>query len=117
MGRHKRAWTEEEIQLLKDSYPVYSPQQIGEKIGVASTTVRLKLDELGIPRINKKLRAWTEEELALCQEYPNKSIETIAGLVGVSPITLRRKLVQLGIQIIQRRNGRTGVIQPDSVGT
>lgn len=93
-------WSDDEVQILKDNYGKIPLDEIGEKLGISHTTVRIKAIEIGLrkKRITRFCK-WTKEQVDyLKKHYPDDSTSDVAFHIGFSPDTIVRKAQMLGLR-------------------
>ncbi len=91
------SWTEEDIKLLKELYPLGKTKRIAEQLGRPFTAVRQKAYDLGIK--TKIYEYWTDKQLKqLKQLYPKTSVRILSKKFKRSEGSIRIKAAQLGLK-------------------
>ena len=98
-GRRYR-WSEEEISYLRDNYGKVAMEDIGRRLGISHTTVRLKALELGLATAHVRNRCeWTKEKVDyLRRNYHKEADVDLAMHIGFSPGTIYRMANRLGLK-------------------
>ncbi len=98
------AWTEEEIETLKELSGQYPYTEIAKIMNRTENAIYLKARKLGIPLIQDR-RKWTlEEETMLSDLWGTKSIEYIAKKMKRTVFALKVKAVRMGLGAMIRNN-------------
>lgn len=96
----KFVWSDDEIAYLRENCDSMPYEDIGRKLGVSHTTVRLKALELGLsrPRYTKTVE-WTDDRIAYLREhYADEPTTDISEHIGISQPTVKRKAEELGLR-------------------
>ena len=92
----RRAWSEDEVKLLKKLYPDGGAEEIAERIGRPLTAVQQKAYRLGLA---EKLHAWSKKDLNLLKElYPSETAQQIADEIGRSLPAIQGRIHKLGLR-------------------
>ena len=97
---HRFDWSDEEIACLTESFGIISLDDIGRRLGVSSTTVRMKAIELGLEK-KSSLRycKWTDKQIEYLKEnYPTEPLSDLSLAIGFSYGTIQRKAQELGLK-------------------
>jgi hypothetical protein len=91
------SWTEGEIKLLKEIYPLGNTQKVAERLGRPLTTVRQKAYDLGLK--TNSYTFWTAEQIQLLKElYPKSTAQALCKKLKHSAGSIRIKASQLKLK-------------------
>jgi len=99
-----KAWTEPELNLLRDSRGKIQPEIQGR----SPESVRQKLLRLGI-KTKAKVPQWTKRELSLLKKAAKNGEEPF--IEGRSPGSIRNKMTQLGLRVPNRTEWKRNEIK------
>lgn len=88
-------WTDGQIALLRDLYPVETNAHTAEVLGVSETAVKNKARELGIMKYAKA--QWMERAEHVRNHFHDHSFAEMARDLGVSKMSVCRMAAQLGL--------------------
>ncbi len=92
----RRAWTEDEVKLLKKLLTKGRAREIAERIGRPLTAVRQKAYHMGIR--TRECRPWSASEIRrLKRLYPSENVQSIADKLGRSYRSVAAKAHKLGL--------------------
>jgi hypothetical protein len=95
-------WSEEELRLVKELYPIGKGKQIAEKTGRTLQAVKQKAYALGLG--TRRNRRWSASEIKILKRlYPIEIAKNIADKLGRSEDTVRMKARSIGVGKIEPR--------------
>jgi len=106
----RRAWTKDEVKLLKGLFPQGRAREIAKRIGRSLTAVRQKAYDMGIK--TRESRLWSDSEIRqLKRLYPSENPQSIAGKLGRSywKLILGKADVDAALSFLFEKYSRNGV--------
>lgn len=95
----KRTWTKEQIDLLVEKYPKYSPAELKNLFSdKTATAIRSKAKSLSLKKENKKFFFSEDQINFLKQNYSIKQNSELASLFSCSIHTIENKAHSLGLK-------------------
>lgn len=89
-------WTEEMFNLLRQNYQIETNEQLAQRFGISTRTLRRKAKALGLTKSEPVTKTKQIEELVR-DMYPNHSLNEIAAEANISWRTVRRMANQMGL--------------------
>jgi hypothetical protein len=91
-------WTQQEHEQLRQPYPTMDRQEIAAQLRRPMSTVKAKIQQLGLKK--RVLKPWQPEELQLVQRlYPTLGPSETAAAVGRPRSTVKAMAVRLGLKM------------------
>lgn len=87
-------WTEEQLNLLCQNYQTETNEQLAQRLGISTRTLRRKAKKLGLAKREPVTKTKQIEDLVR-DMYPNHSLKEIAAQANISWRTVRRMAVQM----------------------
>lgn len=100
-------WTEEQLNLLCQNYQTETNEQLAQRLGISTRTLRRKAKKLGLAKREPVTKTKQIEDLVR-DMYPNHSLKEIAAQANISWRTVRRMAVQMELT-------RTPEEEPDAL--
>lgn len=84
----QHTWTDSEISLLCDCFPIETTAETAFRLGMSETAVKRKARQLGIGKIAKML--WMEQAEHVRNHFHERSFAEIAHDLGISKMSVSR---------------------------